>query len=546
MSSRSAVAVLIAGGGVAALEAALALRDLAGERVRVDLLAPEPYFWIRPAAVAEPFALGEARHFDLSSLAAAAGASYLPGTLDGVDADRHLAHTSTRGTVPYERLLLACGAVPATAVPGALTFRGPADTGAFARLLDELEGGSVRRLVFAVPWGAVWALPLYELALMTAARLEQLRVGGVEIAFVTPEQRPLELFGEQASRTVRELLDDRGIAVHGRCYPSEAADGELRLVSGPPVPADRVVALPRLHGPRIDGIPQTIDGFVAVDEHGRVEGVDDVFAAGDVTTFAVKQGGIAAQQAEAAAESIAAGVGALDAEPRPFRPMLRGLLLTGHAPRYLRRDLARDDTSWVSETPIWWPPAKLVGRRLPAFLSGFVEGPVAEAGEPPEGAVPVEVELHAEERPRGTTLRLAAEDYRSDAPTAGDVMRERPVVAPEDTLGEVAERMRRLDVGSALVAEYGRLIGIVTGRDLMRAVAARIHPSEARVRQWMTAEPVVVSPDTTVEAALLLMREYGIHRLPVVDGRRPVGMVGLADATRATRDAGHPAVGLGF
>jgi sulfide:quinone oxidoreductase len=168
VSRRQDLSVLIAGGGVAALEAALALRELAGDAVRVDILAPEPYFWLRPAAVAEPFALGSARHFDLSSLAASAGAGYLPGTLDGVDADAHVAHTTSHGTVPYDRLLIACGAVPATAVPGALTFRGPADTEAFTGLLGELEAGSVRRLVFAVPWGAVWALPLYELALMTA------------------------------------------------------------------------------------------------------------------------------------------------------------------------------------------------------------------------------------------------------------------------------------------------------------------------------------------------------------------------------------------
>jgi CBS domain-containing protein len=117
------------------------------------------------------------------------------------------------------------------------------------------------------------------------------------------------------------------------------------------------------------------------------------------------------------------------------------------------------------------------------------------------------------------------------------------VVAPEDTLGEVAERMRERDIGSAVVSDYGRLIGILTSRDLLRAFAARVHPSEGRVREWMTAEPVAVSTDTSVETALTLMTEYGFHHLPVVDKERPVGMLGFRQATAATRR--RTKVGLG-
>ena len=110
------------------------------------------------------------------------------------------------------------------------------------------------------------------------------------------------------------------------------------------------------------------------------------------------------------------------------------------------------------------------------------------------------------------------------------------VVAPEDTIGEVAERMSFLDVGAALVAEYGRLIGILTSRDMLRALAGRVHSSEARVRQWMTADPIVVSPTTTVEAARILMVEHDIHHLPVVEGERPVGMIGMRDAVQTGAD----------
>jgi sulfide:quinone oxidoreductase len=114
-------------------------------------------------------------------------------------------------------------------------------------------------------------------------------------------------------------------------------------------------------------MPEGAGGFVRTDEYGRVEGRDDVYAAGDMTTFPLKQGGIAAQQADAAAESIAALAGAL-VTPRPFRPVLRGLLLTGLSPRFLAASLL-DDSSEVDSEPLWWPPAKIVGRHLAPFLA---------------------------------------------------------------------------------------------------------------------------------------------------------------------------------
>ena len=163
---------------------------------------------------------------------------------------------------------------------------------------------------------------------MTAAWVSSRRISGVEVGLVTPEDEPLRIFGRVASNAVRHLLDEREIVLHTGVYPAEARDGELLLVGDGVVVADRVVALPRLQGPRIGGIPQTFEGFVSVDEHGRVTGVDDVYAAGDITTFPVKQGGIAAQQAEAAAETIAFEAG-VELIPHPFRPVLRGLLLTG-------------------------------------------------------------------------------------------------------------------------------------------------------------------------------------------------------------------------
>jgi sulfide:quinone oxidoreductase len=542
-----ATRVLIAGGGVAALEAALALRALAEGRVSVEMLAPEPHFWYRPLAVAEPFDLGEVRQFELPELAAAAGATLSLGALTGVDARGRLAQTSAGGSIPYDVLLVACGAAPTAAVPGALTFRGPADTEKIRRLLEEIVAGQVARVAFVVPWGAVWSLPIYELALMTAAYVAE-RDLNVELALVTPEDEPLQLFGRAGSEAVRELLDERGIAVQTGSSPVEFVDGELRLVPERVIAADRVVALPRLRGPRINGLPQTVEGFLSVDAHGHLHGLADVYAAGDITSFPVKQGGIAAQQADAAAELIAANAGA-DLTPQPFRPVLRGLLLTGRQPRYFRHEMTggTGDVSSASPEPLWWPPAKIVGRYLAPFLGALagVESP-SEAPSAP-GAVPIEVEVDAATVHDLAALRLerapAAEG--EDGATVADVMSSDPlVVAPEDTLGEVAEKMRARDVGSALVADYGRLIGILTSRDLLRAFAGRVHPSEARVREWMTAEPVAVSAATPIEAAVTAMTEYGIHHLPVVEDERPTGMLGLRQAARRARLRGG--IGLGF
>jgi sulfide:quinone oxidoreductase len=550
MVRHSSPRVLIAGGGVAAIEAALALRALGEERASVELLAPEPQFWYRPLAVAEPFELGEVRQFELSELAAAAGATFSPGALTGVDTGSKLAHTSLGSSLRYDVLLVACGALPSPAVPGALTFRGPADTEKIRQLLAEIVAGQVRRIAFVVPWGAVWSLPIYELALMTAAYLDERDVERVELVLVTPEDEPLQLFGRAGSQAVRELLEERGIALQTGAASIELIDGELRLVPEGRIAAERVVALPRLRGTRIDGLPQTIERFIPVDAHGQVHGLADVFAAGDITSFPVKQGGIATQQADAAAELIAANAGA-DVTPQPFRPVLRGLLLTGGRPRYLRHELTggAGDVSAASPEPLWWPPAKIVGRYLAPFLGAFAGVEIAPEAAAPPGSVPIEVELEI-----GTVDRLAAlraelardaEGEGDEGATVAEAMSTEPLlVAPEDTLGEVAEKMRERDTGSALVADYGRLIGILTSRDLLRAFASRVHPSEARVREWMTAEPISIPAEAPIETAVTLMSEYGFHHLPVVENERPVGMLGLRQAARRVR--GRTRIGLGF
>lgn len=129
----------------------------------------------------------------------------------------------------------------------------------------------------------------------------------------------------------------------------------------------------------------------------------------------------------------------------------------------------------------------------------------------------------------------------TDELCAGEVMtRTFLTVAPEDTLGEVAARMAESDIGSALVAEYGRLTGILTSRDVLQAIASRVHPSEGRVREWMTAEPVTASRDMPAYDVAHAMLAGGFHHLPVVEDEQPVGVVGLRSVIGSLRLLGVP------
>ena len=262
--------VMIAGGGVAALEAMIALRHLAEERVQVELVTPKPEFAYRPLAVAEPFGLGEARRFDLLDIAGDHGAALHLAGLQAVEPERRRILTWDGRALDFEVLLLAVGARTATSIPGSVTITGPGYTGRFRTVLRELEERRIRRVAFAVPPGTSWPLPLYELALMTATRIAERGLRKVELSLVTPEDAPLEIFGARASSAVSDLLAERGVALHTARHPAEFRDGELRFIPSGGVAAERVISLPRLLGPEIPGIPHDAQGFIPVDLHGLV------------------------------------------------------------------------------------------------------------------------------------------------------------------------------------------------------------------------------------------------------------------------------------
>jgi len=367
--------VIVAGGGVAGLEAVLALHTQAAERVAITLLEPSIELVDRPMLVARPFAAGHAEHTPIARILAPTGAVHRREALASVDTAAGTVATLGGEQLPYDSLLLALGARAVPVYERATTFS-PADPDALAGLLRDLEEGYSSSVAFVVPTGPVWPFPAYELALMTAR--EAAGMGeDVRVMVVTPERRALEAFGENVSDAVESMLRDHGVKL---ITSTEADLGVLE--------AERVVALPRLEGRPIEGIPQDAHGFIAVDRHCAVRGVPGVYAAGDGTDFPVKLGGLAAEMADAAAEHIAARAG-VDIEPQPFVPVLRGKLLTGGAPRSIRGAEGRSD---AADHILWWPPAKVAARHLAPALAGE-PGEVLLDIEPTAGALSVRVAL---------------------------------------------------------------------------------------------------------------------------------------------------------
>ena len=326
----------MAGNGVGAIEAVLALRALAAEPVSIELLTPEDHFSYRPLAVVEPFGYPSPYRLPLGRLERTRDVYHRPDALERVDAGAHRVTLAGGGELEFDALVVATGALPERWLPGALTFRGSEDVEDYRALLAELEAGTVERVLFAVPPAASWTLPLYELALLTTAWIADHSVIGAELTVATPQREPMALFGPSAARVVRDLLGARGIRLLTGAQVASLSHQRATLADGTAVPADRVVTLPRLVGNPPPGLPVDADGFVPIDEHGAVAGLRDVYAVGDVTAFPVKQGSVAAHQADAAAAAIAAGLGT-PIEPAPFEPVVEAVLLTGVAASTCRR-----------------------------------------------------------------------------------------------------------------------------------------------------------------------------------------------------------------
>ena len=381
--------VVIAGGGIAGLEALLALHDLAGDRVELTLAAPEPDFTYKPLTVEEPFTMQPAEHRELRPVAEEMGAGFVQAAVTAVDPDAHRLELAGGGAIGYDLALLCVGARSLPAFSAAITFRASGETLELGRILIEEPGAG--RLAFVVPPGNTWPLPLYELALMTQRRAHYLGLRDLELVIVTPEEAPLLVFGTAPSAAVSEVLRARGIEVRCGTRVREEESGALTLhPGGELLEASHVVSLPLLEGPAIPGAPADEGGFVPIDEHARVPGADDLYAAGDCTNFPVKQGGLGTQQADAAAEHIAARVGA-GLDPEPFKPVLRGMLIVGAESKSMEHSLRGGaGEGETSNDYLWWPPHKVSGRYLAAWLA---DETVHTDPEPPSRPLEVEVAL---------------------------------------------------------------------------------------------------------------------------------------------------------
>jgi sulfide:quinone oxidoreductase len=281
-------------------------------------------------------------------------------------------------------------------------------------LLRDLDEGYAKRIAVVVPPGAVWPLPAYELALMTAGEARAMGHDDVEVTVVTPERAPLSLFGAEASEALAEELDRAGVRLRTGVV---GVMREKRLVlepGGEVLDVQRTYAVPRILGPALDGLPCDDDGFIQVDDMGRVLGCDRTWAAGDGAVSPLKFGGLATHQARRIAAAVTRAMGIH--VPDPGEPVLQGNLLVGDRTRRLR---GRGDGE---AAPLWWPAGKVAGLHLPRWL--------AEHGLAPHGArsaiepgVAVERPLTALKGPEAEYLREVAREFRSADPAIASLGR---------------------------------------------------------------------------------------------------------------------------
>jgi sulfide:quinone oxidoreductase len=382
---------LIVGGGIAGLEALLALQDLAADRTELTMVAPDPEFTYKPLTIEEPFSKAPAETHELAPLLSEFGGRFVQRGVTGVRAGDHLVELDDGSTLEYDVLIVCAGGKARDPFKQAVTFRVSGPPLEIDALLARAYEHESQTLAFVVPPGITWPLPVYELALMSRRHAEDSGRGDIRLLVITPESAPLVMFGSIASDAVAELLRVRRVDVDTHTYANEGPKGELSLTpSSRRLEAGAIITLPLIEGPKISGLPADDHGFIPIDEHARVPGVEDVYAAGDGTIFPIKQGGLATQQADAAAEHIAARLGAL-VEPQPFHPVLRGQLITGAESLHLRHDLTGGHGEGIASSDyLWWPPHKVSGRYLASWLAH--EMPRADQ-DLPEGVLDIELPL---------------------------------------------------------------------------------------------------------------------------------------------------------
>ena len=376
--------VVICGGGIAAVEGLLRLRKLAGDSIDITIVAPNDALIMRPLAVLQPFAGGPPNHYPLKRVAADNGAEWLQESLSWVDPEGQVAHTDGGQQLQFDALLVAVGARQLPPFDHVRTFRDAHADEVFEGVVQDIEEGYSKSIAFLLPEGPVYPLPLYELALMTAERARSMSMDDLDLTVVTPEPRPLSVFGPKVSDAVSDLLDRAGVTVYSSAKASVPGVGAL-VVEPPGIELhpERMVAVPRLTGPTIRGLPGGgAHGFLPIDRYCGVGGTHGrVYAAGDAAEFPVKHGGVGTEMADSAASAIAVLAGH-DIEAEPFHPVIRAKLLGGKDPLYISARLVGGSgfESEVYDTPPWPEGEKVVAKELGGYLAALDDAARRTAG----------------------------------------------------------------------------------------------------------------------------------------------------------------------
>jgi sulfide:quinone oxidoreductase len=439
--------VCVVGAGTAGLEGLLCAHEVLGAKVELRLIAPEREFRYRPMSAGSLFRPAEERGVAIADLVAHAGATWV-GDRAGVvrEAERQLL-TRAGDTVDFDFLLLAPGSRSKRSLRQGSVWERGSDPGFFDEIILGILAGDVRSVAVAVPRGARWPLPAYELALVLAwsgARTD------VRVTLITAEQRPLGALGSAATDLVaRELESARVEVIAGvevvddpDARPSalgpagvilvpedpgsetevltgkptepkrepDAADlpigrpsdpARIRVGAGPTSAFDRLISLPTVVGPLIGGIPTDAAGFIEVDETLKVCGSERVWAAGSCIAAALEHSALAARQADAAVAAIAAAAG-FGSTSSSGAPELTGMLLAEQRDQWLAENPAH--TRQPSTRCLWWPPGRAVGSMLAGRIAAW-DPSVNHALPNHRGGLPIRVPvgLGCSERPYVST-----------------------------------------------------------------------------------------------------------------------------------------------
>ena len=419
--------VCVVGAGTAGLEGLLAARERLGGNAELLLIAPEREFRYRPMSRDSLFRPAAERSLAVADLVAEAAATWVEDQARAVHEAERTVLTRDGDTVVFDFLLLAVGARPRRALRRGYVWVRGGDPRFLDEILQGIASGDVRNVGVAVPRGARWPIPAYELALILAWSAAPT---DARVTLLTVEERPLSMLGPIATETVVRQLDAAGVevitgvevvvegpegdgeesaAVEVTAVPEQPADEVDALFGRPSDPAregidagasrrfDRLISLPTVAGPFLAGTPHDAAGFVEVDETLRACGSERVWAAGGCIASALEHSALSAQQADAAISAIAAAV-ATGSEGLLGAPEVTGIVLSGQRDRWLAENPV--GTRGPSTRCLWWPPGRAVGRVLAHRIAAWDPSIQHHLPGRPSGAIiRVPVALGCSERP---------------------------------------------------------------------------------------------------------------------------------------------------